>query len=262
MIEELLKEKQNHLMAIGLLGLGILCFVFYAYTVTATPSEQGKNLDTARIQKMEMIDSETGNIYCVWMKNGQWQQVKALCDSDIAKNMFGQAPGWEGQQDLQQLSLVGGSQSSQSQYQKIYNQVKAQLEQELEQKIKEEVQSQLQNQQPVYVVPVQPEAQPEQPQQELSAEEQASPEEQVSGSEPAPSNQEQSTEQESAEVQEITMPEEQPSIQETTQEEAPAENQEPTSEPLSFKSVVFNITAGLINSVKKLWGFILSPLRR
>lgn len=95
-------NKQKKLIILGLVGLGVLCFSFYIYNGARVDAQaQGQNLDTVRIQKFELIDSKTGDIYCTWMQNGQWQQVKALCDSDAAKNMFGTADGWSGQQGQQ-----------------------------------------------------------------------------------------------------------------------------------------------------------------
>ena len=34
---------------------------------------------TARIEKIEMVDSATGDIYCTWIANGEWQKVKGEC---------------------------------------------------------------------------------------------------------------------------------------------------------------------------------------
>jgi len=35
---------------------------------------------TARIEKMEMVDSATGEIWCAWIKNGEWVKAKGECD--------------------------------------------------------------------------------------------------------------------------------------------------------------------------------------
>ncbi len=34
---------------------------------------------TARIEKLEAVDQATGEIYCTWVENGQWQKVKGAC---------------------------------------------------------------------------------------------------------------------------------------------------------------------------------------
>jgi len=35
----------------------------------------------ARIEKLEMVDKATGEIYCTWVENGEWQKVKGECDA-------------------------------------------------------------------------------------------------------------------------------------------------------------------------------------
>jgi len=34
---------------------------------------------TAKIEKMEMIDQATGEVYCTWIENGEWKKVKGEC---------------------------------------------------------------------------------------------------------------------------------------------------------------------------------------
>ena len=41
---------------------------------------------TARIEKLEMVDSATGDIYCTWVKDGEWQKVKGDCGSLAVAN--------------------------------------------------------------------------------------------------------------------------------------------------------------------------------
>jgi hypothetical protein len=41
---------------------------------------QKSTTDVARIKMIEMVDSETGDVYCTWIKNGEWQKVKGSCD--------------------------------------------------------------------------------------------------------------------------------------------------------------------------------------
>jgi len=38
----------------------------------------------ARIEKLEMVDSVTREIYCTWIENGEWQKVKGECDTTSA----------------------------------------------------------------------------------------------------------------------------------------------------------------------------------
>lgn len=35
----------------------------------------------ARLDKMEMVDQTTGEIYCIWIENGEWLKVKEECDT-------------------------------------------------------------------------------------------------------------------------------------------------------------------------------------
>ena len=54
-----------------------------AYTVMILKQEQliaqKITARTARIEKIEMVDSETGDIYCTWVQNGEWQKIKGEC---------------------------------------------------------------------------------------------------------------------------------------------------------------------------------------
>jgi len=36
-------------------------------------------IKTAKIEKIEMVDSATGDAYCTWIENGEWQKVKGDC---------------------------------------------------------------------------------------------------------------------------------------------------------------------------------------
>jgi hypothetical protein len=38
-------------------------------------------IEKARINKIEMIDQMTGEIYCTWIENGVWQKVKGECNN-------------------------------------------------------------------------------------------------------------------------------------------------------------------------------------
>ena len=41
----------------------------------------GGVVDVVRIKRMEMVDSATGNIYCTWIENGEWQKTEGDCDT-------------------------------------------------------------------------------------------------------------------------------------------------------------------------------------
>jgi hypothetical protein len=40
----------------------------------------------ARLDKIEMVDQYTGEIYCVWIENGEWKKVKGECDANSTIN--------------------------------------------------------------------------------------------------------------------------------------------------------------------------------
>jgi len=50
-------------------------------TSVAKLTVEKSTTDIARINKMEMVDSETGEIYCTWISNGEWKKVLGECGS-------------------------------------------------------------------------------------------------------------------------------------------------------------------------------------
>lgn len=38
---------------------------------------------TARIDRLEMVDKATGDIYCAWIENGEWQKAKGECGLSV-----------------------------------------------------------------------------------------------------------------------------------------------------------------------------------
>ncbi|MFA4998433.1 MAG: hypothetical protein WC514_00165 [Candidatus Paceibacterota bacterium] len=38
----------------------------------------------ARLDKIEMVDQTTGDIYCTWVENGEWQKIKGECDNTVS----------------------------------------------------------------------------------------------------------------------------------------------------------------------------------
>ncbi|MBI2644291.1 MAG: hypothetical protein HYW95_02140 [Candidatus Wildermuthbacteria bacterium] len=38
------------------------------------------SVKTAKIEKLEMVDSATGEAYCTWIENGEWRKVRGECD--------------------------------------------------------------------------------------------------------------------------------------------------------------------------------------
>ncbi|MFH0792293.1 MAG: tail fiber domain-containing protein [bacterium] len=42
----------------------------------------------ARLEKLEMVDQTTGDIYCTWISNGEWVKVRGECDSIETSSQF------------------------------------------------------------------------------------------------------------------------------------------------------------------------------
>ena len=54
-------------------------------TTIASLSSPKITTDTITIKQMQMVDSDTGDIYCTWIKDGEWVKVKGACGSiDVA----------------------------------------------------------------------------------------------------------------------------------------------------------------------------------
>ena len=46
--------------------------------------DKAGQIKTVRIERMEMVDSSTGDIYCTWIENGEWKKIKGACkDVDV-----------------------------------------------------------------------------------------------------------------------------------------------------------------------------------
>lgn len=90
----------------------VFYFIIFAFAIVAQNTlaiaDQTQTQNTFRTQKLELVDSETGDIYCMWMKKGLWQQSKGTCDSETARRLFGQAAGWSeaGSENLSSLVVL------------------------------------------------------------------------------------------------------------------------------------------------------------
>ena len=72
--------------------------------------------ETARIQDLEMVDKTTGDVYCTWIDNGEWQKAKGECGSVSTSTP-------------EAISI--STSTSQISADKIKQQIKQELEQEL-----------------------------------------------------------------------------------------------------------------------------------
>ncbi len=68
-----------------LIGLGLVG--------TIATAEVGDGIDyTAYISKMQMTDSATGDVWCFWIANGEWQKTKGECKSADTAVTVAQSP--------------------------------------------------------------------------------------------------------------------------------------------------------------------------
>jgi hypothetical protein len=49
----------------------------------------------ARMEKMEMIDSSTGQVWCTWIENGEWKKVEGECNLVNTETVISQTPQQE-----------------------------------------------------------------------------------------------------------------------------------------------------------------------
>src|SRR3989344_64230 len=47
------------------------------------------NVKTARVERLELIDRATGDIYCTWIENGEWHKERGQCDDDTQSQNSG-----------------------------------------------------------------------------------------------------------------------------------------------------------------------------
>jgi len=59
------------------IGISVKNGITYIKELTVEKS----TTQTARIQKLEMVDSSTGEVYCTWIEDGEWQKAKGDCAS-------------------------------------------------------------------------------------------------------------------------------------------------------------------------------------
>ena len=113
------KIFNNKLTNLSSLGFLIKNGIFYIRDLAVT--------ETARIQGLEMVDKTTGEIYCTWIDNGEWQKAKGECGS-----VFASTPE----------AISFSTSTPKISADKIKQEIKEELKQELEQELKLQVQSQ------------------------------------------------------------------------------------------------------------------------
>jgi len=119
------KIFNNKLTNLSSLGFLIKNGIFYIRDLAVT--------ETARIQGLEMVDKTTGEIYCTWIDNGEWQKAKGECGS-----VFESIPE----------AISFSTSTPKISADKIKQEIKEEIKQELEQELKLQVQSQTASQVP------------------------------------------------------------------------------------------------------------------
>jgi hypothetical protein len=118
---------------------------------------QRSTADIARIKKMELVDSETGAIYCTWIKEGEWQKIKGECESvqvAVAETQLSQQTAEVIQQAADEAALQAAglaSQQAQNQIteqvsQEVQEQVNSEIKEQIEEAVKEQVEQAIENQ--------------------------------------------------------------------------------------------------------------------
>ncbi len=104
---------------------------------------------TARIDKLEMVDSATGDIYCTWVENGDWKKAKGECGSvqvAVAASELNQQSSDTVKQAAQVAATQAAQQAADQAGQQAVNQVKDQISHEVQSQVQAQVQTEVQNQ--------------------------------------------------------------------------------------------------------------------
>lgn len=107
-------------------------------TSIANLAVEKSTTDVARIKKMEMVDSDTGDIYCTWVKDGEWVKIKGDCGSLDAANVSAQPSPVD--ETAQQLAAAAQQaqqivQNSQEQIAQSANDTVSQAQDQIEQQL-------------------------------------------------------------------------------------------------------------------------------
>ena len=102
---------------------------------------QKSDTEIARIKKLELVDSESGDIYCTWIKDGEWQKTKGECGS-VEVAIVDSQMEQQANETVQQAANQAASQAAEQ----VVQQVTDQASQEAQAQIQEEVQAQIEEQ--------------------------------------------------------------------------------------------------------------------
>ncbi|MFA5878415.1 MAG: tail fiber domain-containing protein [Candidatus Staskawiczbacteria bacterium] len=99
---------------------------------------------TARLEKMEMIDSANGDAYCTWIENGEWQKTKGACDAIeevVIEPTPEPAPEIETEPDIEITPEVQPEVLPEGSVEEIKQEVKQELKSELNKSIDKKVEN-------------------------------------------------------------------------------------------------------------------------
>lgn len=207
-------------------------------------------IKTARIDKMEMVDSATGEIWCTWIENGEWQKTKGDCagieiavaTQPIPTPTPTPEPTPQPQPEVQpevipQPQPEMAPQITEELKQGIKEDVKEEVKQELKQEVKSELKSELKT--------------------EIKAVREDVKELKEDVSQISEQTQEQQTqiEQQSQQQEQVQQLEEQIEQQQEQIQEL-EESQQPAALFRAIKKGLGNVTASLVEPLRKLGEFV------
>lgn len=191
---------------------------------------QNLTADVARIKKIEMVDSSTGEVYCTWVENGDWVKSKGNCgDISTVAEVPVQMPVSNIQQQTPQESASSVEQITQQAVQAAQQAVEQAADQaarEAAQQVQEQLQTQQQTPVPAEQTPASAEQVPAEQTPALEEQSQPLPEAQVKEAVPS-------------------------------EQTAPAENNAVEIAPSALSQAVGGaIRQAVINVFSFVWGFI------
>ncbi len=89
--------------------------------------------NTAKIKKLEMVDSATGGTYCTWIENGEWQKTQGDCSSSTVAAVTTQNPASQTTQNNGSNLSQTVNQATQQVQNQIQDQIQSQVQQQVQQ---------------------------------------------------------------------------------------------------------------------------------
>lgn len=103
----------------------------------------------ARIEQLEMVDRDTGEVYCTWVGQGEWQKAKGECGSvqvAVTDKQLEQQANEAVQQAVEiaanQAAELAADQAGQQAVQEVKNQIKEEVQVQVKEKVREQLELQ------------------------------------------------------------------------------------------------------------------------